>query len=113
MRGGFFGEAVLVELDAGEQNHVVAAPGALPLPLDDAEVFVELVGAESAVAEAGKPADYPARVREMIGNADAIEAEPSVEIDQVRHGQRAIGIVAVHVKIAQKHSRSGVFPARA
>ena len=41
----------------------------------------------------------------MVGDADAVEAAPAVKIHHLRHGQFAVGVIGVNVKIAQQHPR--------
>ena len=41
----------------------------------------------------------------MVGDADAVEAALAVEINHLRHGKLAVGIIGVDVEIAQEHLR--------
>ena len=51
MRGGLAGVAVLVELDAGQHEHLVTAPRALAFALDDGKVFADLLLRERHVGQ--------------------------------------------------------------
>ena len=54
--------------------------------------------------QARQLADQPARVRQMIGDANAVKAQPAVKIHHFGHGQFAVGVIRVDVKIAKQHA---------
>ena len=103
VRGGFAGVAVLVEFDAGHDEHLITAPGALAFAFDDGEVFSDLLGAEGEIGELGNFPEQSARVGEMVGDANAIKAAFAVKINDLGHAQFAVGIIGVDVKIAEQH----------
>ena len=108
MSGGFFGQTVLVELDAGQYEHIVFSPCAAAFARNHREIFFELILADGHVAQARKLADDTARVGQMVGDANAVEAEPPVKIHDFRHGQFSVRITRVDVKIAKQHLRRAV-----
>ena len=103
MRGGFARVAVLVEFDAGHHEHLVAPPGALPFALNHGKIFADLLLPESEIGQLGQFSDQTLRVGQMVGDADAVETALAVKINDLRHGQLAVGIIGVNVKIAQQH----------
>ena len=106
MRGAFAGVAVLVELDAGQDEHLVTAPRALALAFDDGKVFANLFLRERHVGQLGQFAEQPLRIGQMVGDADAVEPAFAVEVNHLRHGEFAVGIIGVDVEIAQEHLRT-------
>ena len=54
MRGGFARVAVLVELDAGQHEHLVTPPRPLAFALDDGKVFADLLLRERHVGQLGE-----------------------------------------------------------
>ena len=93
MRRGLARVTVLVEFDAGQHQHFVPAPRALPLALDHRKIFRHLFLPERAIGQLGQLAQQAARVRQMVGDADAIKTVFAVKIHNLRHAQLAVGIV--------------------
>ena len=71
------------------------------------KIFSDLILAQAEAGQFRQFADRPARTGHVVGDADAIETMVPVKINQLGHGQFAIRIVGVSVKIAQQHLRFG------
>ena len=67
------------------------------------KIFSDLILAQAEAGQFRQFADRPARIGHVVGDADAIETMKPVKINHLRHGQFAVGIIGVNVKIAQHH----------
>ena len=94
--------AVLVELDAGHEHQVVLGPGALFLALDLLEIGLDFARRNDQAGQVHQLAEQPLRIAQVVGDAEAIEAALAVEIDDLRHGQLAVGPGRVRVQIAKE-----------
>src|SRR6266511_2083758 len=73
------------------------------------KIFSGLILTQAEAGELREFADQPARIGQVAGDADAIESMVTVKIDHLGHGQFAIRIIGVNVKIrASRMSRAAV-----
>src|SRR5262245_58534968 len=106
MAGGFLRKTLLVELQAGHDEHVILAPGPLALPLQHIVILIELFPGHCEVEQFAEFADEAPRICDMVGDANAIEAAPAVEVDHFGQSKAAVRIIRVNVKVAKLHLRS-------
>jgi len=57
------------------------------------------------IQEFTEPADEPARIGDVVGDADAIEAAPAVKINHLRQREAAVGVIGMDVEIAKLDAR--------
>src|SRR5262245_17888388 len=79
MTGGFACKPLLIEFEAGHNEHVVFAPGPAFLPLEHVPILFNLVGGDCEVEEFYELTDQSFRVGDVVGNANAIKTTASVE----------------------------------
>ncbi len=102
MSGSLCGIAVLVELDAGHKHEIVFGPRTFLFAFNFLKIGLDLTGRNDQAGEIDQFPEEPLGIAKMVGDAEAIKAPLTIKIDDLRHGEFAVGPSRMGMQIAEE-----------